>query len=183
MGYFLHSTRKSLPALWRGDGLAGFRKNNGRAEVGELFLEILVAPEDVPGAVYGGCSLGDQPRHHQGRPAPQVRRLYDGAGEPARASYKRPVAAEKVYPGSHPVQLFRHLEPILVDVLRNNPGAGGLGEERDHLCLQVGGETGERQGGLRRPPRALRGRQRWPGPRSRCLAVRHPSRAASRTPS
>src|SRR5215207_4900968 len=125
---------------------AGF-EGDGCAEPGELLLEVLVAPQYMPGAVHYRGALGHQARHHQGRPAPQVRRLHDRPREAPRPPDERPVPAEEVYTRVHPVQLLGDLEPVLVDVLGDDPRPRGLGEEDHHLGLQVGGEAGERQCG------------------------------------
>src|SRR5215212_5319401 len=72
-------------------------EGDGCAEGGELLFEVLVAPQDVRGAVHDGRALGDQARHHQRRASAQVRRLHDGTREPAWSADERPVAAEEVY--------------------------------------------------------------------------------------
>src|SRR5215208_5545898 len=140
-----HLRRSDGCRISRDDGGAGF-EGDGGAEPGELLLEVLVAPQDVVRAVHDRRALGHQSCHHEGRSSAQVRRLHDGPRESARTPDQGPVTAEKVYPCIEAVELLGHLEPVLVDVLRDDAGPRSLGEQHHHLGLEVGREAGERKG-------------------------------------
>src|SRR5918994_5540516 len=101
-------------------------EGDGRTEGGELVFEVFVAAQDVRGAVDDGGASGDQACHDERRAAAQVGGLHDGPREPARTADERPVAAEEIYTRVEAVELFGHLEPVLVDVLRDDASACSL---------------------------------------------------------
>src|SRR5215210_9536467 len=109
----------------RGDGATGL-EGHGRAEPRELLLEVLVAAQHVAGAVHDRGSLGHEPSEHQRRPASQIGRLDDGPREVAWTLDEGAMPAEEVYSGVHPVELLGDLEPVLVDVLGDDPRPGCL---------------------------------------------------------
>src|SRR5215211_5560535 len=113
----------------RGAGLEG----DGGPQSAEFLFEVLVAAQYVPGAVHDRSAVGHQARQHQSRPAAQVRGLHDGSREPSGATDQGPVSAEEVYAGVHPVELLGDLEPVLVDVLRDDARPRGPCENDYHL--------------------------------------------------
>src|SRR5690606_37564338 len=117
-----------------------------RTQGGELFDEGLVTAVDVVDLVDDRRALGPQPGEDHGRPGADVVGQHRAAGETLHSPHDRvlPLGGDV---GTHPPQLTDVAEPGVVDVLGDDGGAFGDGQERHHLRVHVGVEAGERKGG------------------------------------
>ena len=90
--------------------------------------------------------VGDEAGRDERGAAAQVRRLDDRPAQRPRPGDHGVVAAG-LDAGAEAVELVDHDEPVLEDVLGDDRGPFGEGEQHHGLRLQVGGEPGVRQRG------------------------------------